>query len=344
MEAREPVTDSEPTNDDQPAPPTALAVIDPPPSSALVVPSLIADLGEHAALRFIDFFTANIRNPNTRAAYAVAVRGLFHWLEQRGVRELSAVRTHHVSAYVEVLSRTYKAPTVKQHLAAIRMLFDWLIVGQVVGQNPAAAVRGPKHVVKKGKTPVLDGDQAKQLLASIDTSTVVGLRDRALIALLIYTFARISAALHMNVEDYYPQGKRWWVRLHEKGGKQHEMPCHHLLESYIDAYVTAGGIGAEKNLPLFRTLGGRGRKQLGMKRMSRQDARRMIVRRAREAGIITALGCHTFRATGITVYLLNGGLLEYAQQMAAHESARTTKLYDRRNDQVTLDQVERIIL
>jgi site-specific recombinase XerC len=138
-----------------------------------------------------------------------------------------------------VLTRSYKAPTVKQHLAAIRMLFDWLIVGQVVGQNPAAAVRGPRHVVKKGKTPVLDGDEAKQLLASIDTSTVVGLRDRALIALLIYSFARISAALHMNVEDYYPQGKRWWVRLHEKGGKQHEMPCHHLLESYIDAYVTA---------------------------------------------------------------------------------------------------------
>jgi integrase len=98
---------------------------------------------------------------------------------------------------------------VKQHLAAILMLFDWLIVGQVVGQNPAAAVRGPKHLVKKGKTPVLDGDEAKQLLASIDTSTVISLRDRALIALLIYSFARISAALHMNVADYYPQGKRW---------------------------------------------------------------------------------------------------------------------------------------
>jgi integrase/recombinase XerD len=93
-----------------------------------------------------------------------------------------------------VLSRSYKAPTVKQHLAAIRMLFDWLIVGQVVGQNPAA-VRGPKHVVKKGKTPVRDGDEARQLLASIDISTVGGLRDRALIALLIYSFARISAAM-----------------------------------------------------------------------------------------------------------------------------------------------------
>ncbi len=342
---------------DEPAagPGQALAVIEPTtvgrPADAclMLVPRLIADAGEQASLRFLDFFTANIRNPNTRAACAVAVRAFFAWLDAKHVAPLAAPRTHHVSAYVEVLGRRYRAPTVKQHLAAIRMLFDWLIVGQIfAGSNPAAAVRGPKHVVKKGKTPVLDGDEAKKLLDSIDVSTVVGLRDRALIALLVYTFARVSAALHMNVEDYYPQGKRWWVRLHEKGGKQHEMPAHHLLEHFLDAYLTAlrAEVGGEldKASPLFRTLGGRGRKQLSEARMARQDARRMIVRRAVQAGIITSIGCHTFRATGITVYLLNGGLLEYAQQMAAHESARTTKLYDRRNDQVTLDQVERIVL
>src|ERR1700679_2006978 len=279
--------DSEPTDDNRPDHPTkALMVLDPsPPAGPLVVPALIADVGEHAALRFIDFFTANIRNANTRAAYAVAIRGFFQWLEKHGPADLAGIRTHHVSTYIETLAKTYKSPTVKQHLAAIRMLFDFLIVGQVVGQNPAAAVRGPKHVVKKGKTPVLDGDEAKQLLASIDVSTVVGLRDRALIALLIYSFARISAALHMNVQDYYPQGKRWWVRLHEKGGKQHEMPCHHLLETYVDAYVTAAGVGADKGGALFRTMGGRGRKQLSAERMSRQDARRMIVRRAVQAGI-----------------------------------------------------------
>src|SRR5271167_1130470 len=160
------------------------------PTGALV-PQLIADAGENASLRFLDFFTANIRNPNTRAAYAVAVRAFFAWLDAKHVAPLAAVRTHHVSAYVEVLGRRYRAPTVKQHLAAIRMLFDWLIVGQIfAGPNPAAAVRGPKRVVKKGKTSVLDGDEAKKLLDSIDVSTVVGLRDRALIALLVYTFSR----------------------------------------------------------------------------------------------------------------------------------------------------------
>jgi site-specific recombinase XerD len=322
---------------------TAIAILEP-AAGSMLVPTMVAAAGERASLRFIDFFTAHIRNPNTRAAYGVATREFFARLEQGGLTQISAIRTHHVSTYVEMLTCIYSAPTVKQHLAAVRRLFDWLIVGQVIDHNPAAPVRGPKHIVKKGKTPVLDGDEARKLIDSIDVSTNIGLRDRALIALLIYSFARISAALHMDVDDYYPQGKRWWVRLHEKGGKQHEMPAHHLLESYLDAYVMAAGLTGQKNVPLFRTLGGRRRKHLTADRMTRQDARRMIVCRAKNAGLLTRIGCHSFRATGITVYLLNGGLLEYAQQMAAHESARTTKLYDRRNDQVTLDQVERIIL
>jgi len=230
--------------DDRPGNNTALAVIE--PATEMPVPVLIAAAGERARLRFIDFFTAHIRNPNTRAAYGLAVREFFGWLEVGGLTEVSAIRTHHVSIYVEMLTRKYSAPTVKQHLAAIRRLLDWLIVGQVINQNPAAPVRGPQHIVKKGKTPVLDGDEARKLIDSIDVSTIVGLRDRALIALLIYSFARISAALQMDVDDYYPQGKRWWVRLHEKGGKQHEMPAHHLLEHYLDEYVTAAGLTGQK--------------------------------------------------------------------------------------------------
>ena len=308
----------------------------------LVVPAFIADGGERAGYAFIDFFTAQIRNRNTRAAYAVAVRAFFAWCDAKALT-LATLRTHHVAAYIELLGRSYSPPSVKQHLAAIRMLFDWLVVRQVVELNPAAAVRGPKHVVKRGKTPVLDAEEARRLLDSIDVSTPIGLRDRALIGLLIYTFARVSAAVGMNVDDYYPQGKRWWVRLHEKGGKQHEMPAHHLLETYMDAYLAEAGIADDKLSPLFRTAVGKSG-TLSERRMSRTDALRMVWRRAAAAGIATELGCHSFRATGITVYLKNGGLLEHAQQMAAHESARTTKLYDRRNDKVTLDEVEKIVV
>jgi site-specific recombinase XerD len=308
----------------------------------LAVPALIAVGGERAGYAFIDFFTARIRNRNTRAAYAVAVRSFCAWCDAKGLT-LGTLRTHHVASYIEFLGRSYSPPSVKQHLAAIRMLFDWLVVRQVVEVNPAAAVRGPAHVVKRGKTPVLEADEARQLIDSIDTSTAVGQRDRALIALLIYTFARVSAAIGMNVRDYYPQGKRWWVRLHEKGGKRHEMPAHHLLEAYMDEYLDAAGIAEDKPAPLFRTAAGKTGK-LTDRPMTRTDALRMIWRRAATAGIATELGCHSFRATGITVYLQNGGLLEHAQQMAAHESARTTKLYDRRSDKITLDEVEKILL
>jgi integrase/recombinase XerD len=147
----------------------------------------------------------------------------------------------------------------------------------------------------------------------------------------------------MNGEDVYIQGKRLWVRLHEKGGKEHTLTCHHELEAMLDAYRDVLGMGPEKGTPLFRTAIRRtGR--LTDQRMHRIDAYRMVKRRARDAGIHSPIGCHTFRATGITQYLLNGGKLEHAQHMAAHESSRTTGLYDRRKDDITLDEVERIIL
>lgn len=205
--------------------------------------------------------------------------------------------------------------------------------------NPAHAVRGPKYVVSKGRTPVLNREEAQALLAAIDTSSLVGLRDRALIGVMIYTFARIGAVLQMNVEDYFSQGRRGWVRLHEKGGKEHEAPCHHKLEIYLDEYIAAAGIGDEKGTPLFRTTG---RRTGTPHRMTQPDAWRMIRRRARTAGIETHIGNHSLRATGITDYLKSNGTLENAQQMAAHSSPRTTKLYDRRNDEASLDEYEKV--
>ena len=307
------------------------------------MPALVLSAGEAGAYRFLEFFAAHIRNPNTRAAYFRDVCAFFLWCQRRKIRELSEIRSHHVAGYVERLGKTHAPPSVKQHLAAIRMLFNWLVIGQIVEHNPAAAVRGPRYVVKKGKTPVLLGEEARKLLDTISTDTLVGLRDRALVALLVYTFARVSAAVHMNGEDVYIQGRRLWVRLHEKGGKEHTLPCHHELEHYLQAYMDAAGIADEKGTPLFRSAVRRtGR--LTEKRLHRIDAFRMVKRRARAAGILSPIGCHTFRATGITQYLLNGGKLEHAQHMAAHESSRTTGLYDRRKDEVTLDEVERIIL
>src|SRR5689334_6225706 len=218
------------------------------------LPSAVVRAGERASWRFIEFFIANIRNKNTRAAYAQAVTHFFTWSERRGVAELSQIRPVVISAYIEELQATHSPPTVKQHLAAIRMLFDWFVIGQIVEVNPASSVRGPKYVVKRGKTPVLKADEARLLLDSIKIDSIVGLRDRALIGLMCYTFARVSAVVHMKAGDYYQQGKRWWIRLHEKGGKRHEVPAHHNAEAYIDAYLDAAGIREEKKGPLFRSV------------------------------------------------------------------------------------------
>jgi site-specific recombinase XerD len=296
-----------------------------------------------AARRFVEFFTANIRNPNTRRAYARAAAEFAAWCGQNSLQGLRDIEPVHVAAYVEGLQGRLAAPSIKLHLAALRMVFDWLVVGQVLAVNPASSVRGPKHSVRKGKTPVLTAEEARVLLDSIDPASLIGLRDRALIALMVYTFARVGAALKMRIEDVYVQGRRTWIRLHEKGGKRHEMPAHHNLEEYLHAYIEGAGLGGDQQGVLFRTARGR-TKSLAERPMSQPDAWRMIKRRARAAGLRTRIGNHSFRATGITEYLKNGGKLEIAQQMANHESARTTGLYDRRNDQVSLDEVERIAI
>jgi integrase len=198
-------------------------------------------------------------------------------------------------------------------------------------------------VVKRGKTPVLTPEEARALLDSIDTATVVGRRDRALISLMVFTFARVGAVVAMRVEDYYPQGKRWWVRLHEKGGKRHEMPAHHTLEADLDAYLDAAQIRDSGKTPLFRTAVRR-TGVLAEHAMDRIDGYRMIQRRAADMGLTVRINYHTFRATGITAYMDAGGTLENAQLMAAHESPKTTKLYDRTGDIITLDEVERMII
>jgi site-specific recombinase XerD len=305
--------------------------------------TLVTAAGGQAHARFLEFFAAKIRNPHTRRAYAQATREFLAWCEAAGATSIAAVQPMHVASYIEQLTRERSAPTAKQRLAAIRHLFDWLVVGQVIPVNPAASVRGPKHIVKKGKTPVLSPKEARKLLESIDVSTHAGLRDRALIGLMVYSFARIGAALAMKVDDVYVQNRRLWVRLHEKGGKRHEMPCHHNLESYLEASLDGSGIRQDPKGPLFRTIG-RNTRLLTRTPLPQANAYAMIRRRAAAAGIKTRIGNHTFRATGITAYLKNGGTLEQAATMANHASTRTTQLYDRRRDELTLDEVERIFI
>ena len=313
---------------------TALA-----PRAALVLPRLIVDAGPVAVARFLEFFAARIANRRTRAAYGRAVGQFLAWCAARGLG-LTAVAPLHVAAYI----RTHpgSAPTVKQHLAAIRMLGDWLVVSQVLPVNPAAAVRGPTHVVTTGATPVLSPAEARRLLAAIDTGTLAGRRDRALVSVMLYSVARVSAVIGMRRQDYFRQERQGWLRLHEKGGTRHDVPAHHQAAEALDDYLEAAGLD-EPTAALFQSVDPAGRRLTG-RTLSRRLVLAMIKRRAAAADLPPSTCCHTFRATGITAYLSKGGTLEHAQQIAGHASPKTTKLYDRTADTITVDEIERIVI
>ncbi len=248
-----------------------------------------------AQRRMRDFFSSHIRNPNIRCAYMEAVRQFSAFCAEIGIVDLAQVEAVYVAAFVELQSKTQSKPTVKLRLAALRMLFGWMVVGQVPPLNPAHAVRGPKHTQRRGKTPVLQADEARTLIDAIDTISLPGLRDRALIGLTVCTFARVGAAVSMRVEDFYVQGRRGWVRLQEKGGKEHEMPTHHNFDRYLEEYIVATGIAEDRKEPLFRTTRGRSGELTGNS-LLQSDVWRMIRRRALAVGIKIEIGCHTFRA------------------------------------------------
>jgi len=303
------------------------------------VPAVFLDKNGDLWGQVLEFFAARIRSRNTREAYLRAVLRFARWCDRHRVhlRQLSPFL---VAAYIEEMGDALSIPSVKQHLAAIRMLMDHLVLRQFLPQNPAVSVRGPRYSIRRGKTPVLSSEQTRALLDSIDTSTVSGLRDRALLATMLYSFARISAVLSMKVGDYSFNGRRYVLRLHEKGNKYHEVPAHHTLEAYMDEYLASAGLLENKHAPLFPSLDRR--RRLTSRALSRREALAMIKRRARAAGLPDGICNHSMRATGITVYLLREGSLENAQRIANHESPRTTKLYDRTSDEITLDEIERI--
>lgn len=307
----------------------------------VALPAWVSRAGPEAERRFVEFFAATIRNRGTRAAYLRAVLRFAGWCEDRGV-ELYQLAPLVVAAHIEQLQLELSPPTVKLHLAAIRQFCDYLVVTHVLPVNPAASVRGPKHVVAVGKTPVLSPEETRQLLDSIETNSLIGLRDRALIAVMVFSFARVSAVVGLDLADYYTQGKRYWLRFHEKGGKVHAVPCHHQLEEHLDAYLESAELVGRKREPIFRACGKD--RRLGKVRLKRRDALKIVKRRAVAAGLPETIGCHTFRATGVTAYLSNGGTLENAARIASHSSIRTTKLYDRREEAISLGEIERVVI
>ncbi len=210
--------------------------------------------------------------------------------------------------------------------------------GEPGGRGPGGEAR--RHEGRA--TPVLSPAEARRLLEAIDTAALAGLRDRALVSVMLYSFARVSAVIGMRRQDYFRQESRGWLRLHEKGGKRHDVPAHHRAAEALDDYLEAAELD-EAKAALFQSVDPAGRR-LTDRALSRRLVLAMIKRRAAAVGLPPSTCCHTFRATGITAYLSNGGTLEHAQQIAGHASPKTTKLYDRTADTITVDEIERIVI
>jgi site-specific recombinase XerD len=232
--------------------------------------------------------------------------------------------------------------TKTQHLAAIRKFFDKLVTRHAIVLNPATSVKTEKYQVIEGKTPEIGVEPARKLLRSIDVSTVVGLRDRAAIAVMIYTAARVGAVAKLTMKSFDHDGTQWTLRFAEKGGKSREIPVRHDLEQFLLRYLEAAQLKAEpKDSPLFRTTVRR-RKELTANAMTAVDMCRMVKRRMKAARLSARLSPHSFRVTTITDLLTQGVPLDEVQYLAGHADARTTKLYDRRDKKVTRNIVERI--
>lgn len=303
------------------------------------LPTVVAAAGPAARFAFEEFFYGRIRNPHTRKAYLQAVQRFSAWCSSAGV-DLIQVTPADVGRSLDAMA--VSIPTRKVHLAALRRFFDELVLRHVLILNPAHSVRGERYQAVEGKTPEIPVVQARRLLQSIDTTRQIGLRDRAILGILIYTAARVGAVARLRRCDFYDLGDQHSLRFHEKNGKVREIPVRHDLQTYLQEYLAAGGVeSSEPGSPLFRTTVRR-TQRLTLNAMTADDMARMLKRRLRDCGLSERLSPHSFRVTTITDLLAQGVPLEDVQFLAGHADPRTTRLYDRRQRRVTRNIVERI--
>jgi len=306
------------------------------------LPLILSRAGSAAVFATEEFFYGRLRNANTRAAYLIAVRRFLKWAEGRGL-ELQTITPKDVGQYMDGLKdENTSMATRKQHLAALRHYFDGLVTRHAILLNPALSVRGERYEVVEGKTPEITVDGARTLLKSIGTDTAVELRDRAIVAILIYTAARAGAVASLKRGSFYHAGDQRMLHFDEKNGKSREIPVRHDLENIIALYISAAGLTtARKDTPLFRTAY-RKTGQLTKTPVHVIDICRMVKRRLKDAGLSVRLSPHSFRVTTITDLLEQGVALEDVQRLAGHADPRTTRLYDRRDKKITRNIVERI--
>ncbi|WP_406694492.1 tyrosine-type recombinase/integrase [Singulisphaera sp. Ch08] len=300
-------------------------------------PAIVSAAGGGAEFAWDEFFKGSLPNAHTRRNYAHAVRKFLAWCD-RDDRKITLIRIApgDVGEYLQGLELA--APTKKLHLAALRKFFDLLVVRHVVILNPAASARAGRYQVVEGKTEEIKLQYARKLLESIDTRAIVGLRNRAILAVLVHTATRVGAIAKLTVKSLKHDGSQYELRSHEKGGKSRAIRMWHDLEPFLLEYIRAAGI---EEGPRFRTVVRR-TKQLTNKSMDGIDICRLMKRRLKVAGLPGSYSPHSFRVTTITDLLEQNVPLEDVPYLEGHADPRTTRFYDRRGWKVTRNIVERI--
>jgi site-specific recombinase XerD len=303
------------------------------------IPPLVIRAGGSARFAWDELFSAELRNPHTRRAYAHAVRQFLGWCDAHDL-ELRQITPGLVGTYYDELAASI--PTKKQHLSALRCFFDRLVLRHAVLLNPAASVRGERYRLTEGKTPEITVDQERALLVSIRVDDLAGLRDRAIVAILIYTGARIGAVAGLKVASYTHDGSQSALTFLEKGGKARDIPTRADLDRYLTAYMEAADLPwGSGDSPMFRRLA----RKSGLLRahaMTADDMGRMLKRRMAGIGLPDRLSPHSFRVATITDLLTQGVPLEEVQHLVGHADPRTTRLYDRRQKKVMRCVVDKI--
>jgi len=307
------------------------------------LPRVISRAGEAFAFHSLEFVTARIANPNTRAAYGRAIVEFCSWCEDHGL-SLPALSSPIVAAYFHELGTRLSASSTNQHLSAVRQWLEWLTRSGALRVNPAASVRGTRISRDAGKTPVLEREEARRLFASLERPNgLIARRDRAILAVMLYDFVRVGALVRMRVRDFQVHDDAAWLVLREKGGKERRLPAHHLVRDYVLAYLYGAGLNGREHAktPLFQSAPGRA-KALSGKPLDRSAVLGIVKRRCRSVGLPASICNHSFRATGITLHQENGGDIEAAARLAGHADTRTTQLYNRSRRRISSLEVERV--
>ena len=310
----------------------------------IALPPLISDAGPDAQEQTFEFFTARIPNDHTRAAYGHAVAHFCDWCTSGGLR-LEQITPPAVAAYLHLLGTRMSLASIKLTASAIRNWLGFLTERGVLKTNPATSVRTPRLVVREGKTPVLERVEARALFASLDAADagdVLALRDWAVFAVMLFGFVRVGAVVKMLVRDF-EDGDNAWLVLHEKGGRERRIPCHHKTRDYLRVYLQAAGLAPTSRVALFQSAPRRSRALSGLP-LDRRAVLLIVKRRCKAVGLPASVCNHSFRATGITIHQENGGDIVEAQKLAGHADLRTTQLYNRKNGKMQRAEVERVQL